>query len=493
MLDASSGTGIEGVTVELVTQAIPFDETVTDAAGKFRFDGLSAGDYALRYKSPKYFLTEASQPVHAVVGHTVQLETRLLAWSVLSGRVVDTRGKPVAHARLELSGRGLTVKGRIYHRTSWGGAGDAPLSDAPSRFTSPGTADAHGAFEVRVTPGAYELSVLPSPGALPPEATPDGPPLAWRRSDPLRVSVLPGSAIAGLELKLLAVPAFAIRGRLHNPDGSPASGADIVLEDQPDPVKAKSRSDGAFELPGVPRGQWCLSAQSGKARVARWIKVSDQDVEGLRFDLAEPVPIQFQVKIEGSAPTTPPDFGPILLKMVNAADPAPDAVSPFALLLVPAGDAGYSAKAAYPGRYTLASRPRPPAPPFYLASLQAAGVDLLRADGEIGFGGELTIIYRTDSGSVRGSVENCGSGGVLLIPRDPALRGRGRSRAVECDRGGSYEIAAVPPGEYAVLALAGHTPVPAMDDSVLQQAVNITVRPGVPASLNLRSTIFPIY
>jgi hypothetical protein len=120
-------------------------------------------------------------------------------------------------------------------------------------------------------------------------------------------------------------------------------------------------------------------------------------------------------------------------------------------------------------------------------------VDLMRGDGEITSGGELTVVYRANSDSVRGKVESCGAGTVLLVPGDPALRGRGWSRAGACDQAGNYEVNGVPPGEYAAVALAGNSPVPPIDDWMLQRAASVTVRAGDMASLDLKCTAYPGY
>ena len=59
------------------------------------------------------------------------------------------------------------------------------------------------------------------------------------------------------------------------------------------------------------------------------------------------------------------------------------------------------------------------------------------------------VSYKSATGSVRGTVENC-NGGVLLIPKDIQTLAFGR--VADCKADGSFEAAGIPPGEYAAAA-----------------------------------------
>jgi hypothetical protein len=71
---------------------------------------------------------------------------------------------------------------------------------------------------------------------------------------------------------------------------------------------------------------------------------------------------------------------------------------------------------------------------------------------------------------VRGAVEKCSSGAVLLIPADGDMRWFGFLHSVRCDATDHYEIDAVRPGEYYLLAFAGRDAQPSLDEGVLRQA-----------------------
>src|SRR5262249_23723968 len=114
-------------------------------------------------------------------------------------------------------------------------------------------------------------------------------------------------------------------------------------------------------------------------------------------------------------------------------------------------------------------------------------------DAEISADTAITVVYKNNGGWVRGKVENCASGGVLLVPSDPAMRGRGFSKSAPCDAKGYYEVLAVRPGDYYALAVAGNGPVPVVDDALLGRATKVTVRAGEGTSADLLTITKPVF
>ena len=290
VLDAATGSGVAGVKVELLMEGWTRYDAITDGAGRFRFDKVKEGDYTDRYQSADHWLTAGWADCHAfhvAAGSPVNLETRLMPWSKISGRVVDPKGNGVANAPLELTGSGMTINGRTYMRTSWGGGGGGQLGQAPLAMPFRGQTDAHGKFEVQLMPGTYGLSVVPPPALKPPDPGEDGAPLVWTRTyypgvdaaeAASKIVVFPGSDVSGVELKLFAVSPHAVRGVLLNPDETPAPKVAITMADGPRSVQVVSEPDGTFEFPSVVEGEWRLLAQaesnSVKLRAVEWIEVS---------------------------------------------------------------------------------------------------------------------------------------------------------------------------------------------------------------------------
>jgi hypothetical protein len=509
VFDAATGAGIGGVKVELLKGGTPFYETATDGGGRFRFDNVREGDYAARYQSPDYWLTAGPSdyryfPVTAA--SPVKLEARLMPWSRISGRVVDGRGNSVANAQVELTGQGMVANGRTYLRTSWGGGGGGQLGGSPLGMTFAANTDAHGKFEVQLMPGAYGLSVFPPQDLKPPVPEEGGAPLAWIRTyypgavdveGASKIVVLPGGQ-ADVELKLLAVPTHGVRGVVFNPDGTPAPKVAVVLGAGPRGLHVESNEDGTFEFSGVAEGEWRFSAEaqrgSVKVQALEWIEVTGHDVENVKLRLVPPLTIRGKVVMEAPKDAPPPRPTPFVLSRRGGRsrrDPGPELEG--VVLVNPNARGDFIIEEAYPGVYKVAPMVQPPPEPYYLDAVRIGGADLATQEVEIASDAEITVVYKTDGGSVSGKAENCAAGGVLLVPGDPARRRPGLSKSGACDSKDHYEVRAVRPGEYYALAFAGNGPAPAVDEVLLNQAIKVTVRAGEASSADLRAITRPVY
>ena len=510
VVDAATGAGVGGAKVELLKGGAPLYETTTDPGGRFRIGNVAEGDYAARYHSPDYWLTAGTldyHPFHLAAGGAVNLEGRLMPWSKISGRVVDAQGNGVANAPLELTGAGMMVNGRIFLRTSWGGGGGGQLSQGSLAMTFMGKTDAQGKFEVQLMPGAYGLSVVPPPGLKPPDPGEGGAVLAWKRTyypsadladAASKIVVLPGGEVSGVELKLLAVPAHAVRGVVLNPDGTPAPKVAIAFGERPRSAPVVSQPDGAFEFPVVAEGEWRFSAdaQNGsvKLRATEWIEVAKHDVENVKLRLVPPLTMRTSVVTQAFKDAPAPTPEPLLLSLRGGRTGREDDMGLGGVALAAADAKGdFGVVEAYPGVYRLGPLLPQARPPYYLDAVRVGDADLARQEVEISSDVAITVVYKSDGGSVRGKAENCASGGVVLVPSDPALRRPVFSRSAACDSSGAYEVDAVRPGDYYALAFAGNGPVLTLDDVLLNQAVKVSVRAGEASSVDLRTITKPIY
>jgi protocatechuate 3,4-dioxygenase beta subunit len=523
VIDSLTGNGIAAVRVEIrpASGATSYSAT-TDAQGRFLVEGVKPGTYAAGASSPDYLLNGFPSLFQVTAaGNPVKLEVRMMPLPRISGRVVDGRGEGVAHAQVELIGPG------------WSGE----------------STDATGKFELRPRPGGYILSVVPPLGLRPPNPEPDSHrALVWTRTYypgvalPQAASKLvawPGGEVSDLELKLLAVPVHALRGVLLNPDGTPAPKVALALSEdalsQP-AQRAESKSDGAFEFPAVVDGEWRLSAEveappgvpSGpgavKLRAAQWIEMAGRELEGVKLRLTPPFTVRGKLVMETPQGKPAPNLPSVSLvphvrtgreaawmtnwmlwpemhfvEPIPANAPGGAAASQMraeiqdsflfagAISARPDADGNFTLQNVYPGGYRIVPMPPPP-PPYYLDAVRVGETDGAAAEVDFSSGAApIAVVYKTDGGVVRGMVEKCASGPVLLVPQDTARQWLGFLRSAQCDSNDRYEITAVRPGEYHVLAFAGNGPLPELEDGLLTQAGKVTVRAGEASSADLRA------
>ncbi len=494
VVNSATGSPLPGVKVNLITEGVVAYSTVTDQQGHFLFDHVQDGVYLADYSAADYNFEPGSAPrlerfQVAAGASPVKLEARMTPLARLSGRVVDGRGKPVPGALVWVTG---------------------PSSSMVSH------ADKNGKFDLHqfMLAGAYTLSAAPPPGLPPPDAEP-GHIFNWTRTyypgvtDPeaaAKITLLPGGVVSDLELKILAVPAHPVRGVLLNPDGSSAPNVEISLGPELDnQLHAKSQSDGAFEFPAVVDGEWNFAAEveagagGVKLRASQWFEMAGHQIEGVKLRLAAPFALRGKVLVEAPdgapAPRVPgvilsphvgrsfrevlPDNGILTAAAPGSPNARPDA----------AGD--FTFPAVYPGTYRIL--PSNPPPGYYLDSIRLGESEPSTPEVEISSGAAwLTLVYKANGGAVRGAVENCASGGVVLVPQDPAMRRPGFLHSHACNANSHYSLDALRPGNYYVVALSGNTLNPwyrvRVDNTLLDQASSVTIRAGETTSLDLRAS-----
>lgn len=521
VVNSVTGNGIAGATVLLVIFGEPDKNHsgTTDALGHFRFQDVKAGSYHFGYASPGFISSDPMPPGREVKIsgdlQPVKLDGSMTPLPRISGRVVDGDGNAIGNAVVGLAGR------------------NDPLM----------TTEATGEFELRPDPGSYILSVLPPTDLKAPKPEPGtGRQLVWTRTfypgvprldAASRILVRFGSEVSNLEFKLLAFPSHAVRGVLLDADGNPAGNATITLGTDQDPhamsrrnaprrLRTETNSDGAFEFPQVAEGEWRLLAEgeSGgeKRRASQWIDVLGHDVEDLRLRMAGPVTIRGRVIVDSASGVPPPNPLPVFLLPVGRPIDSDTSMSNWklwpwvhfqslipeaapiqaelttntlvdelgAVRAIPDGSGDFTLQNVYPGRYRIVSTPTPP--PFYMAAVRIGDAELSDAQVHISSGAApITIMYKSNGGTLRGTAEKCASGIVILIPRDPALQSLPYFRTGRCDTSDRYEIAGIRPGDYSALALVAPGGVPQLDDILLSHARQVKVQADETTSADLRA------
>lgn len=157
------GQGVRKVVVELTptdtAETAKHYRTATDALGVFRFEGLEPGRYAVEVSRAGYYAIKKNEQEWTVKvegGKDVsELVYKLQPTGVISGRIVDGEGDPVANISVLASRRGKAVEGPA-------GSG---LNAVDLR---PGVSNDLGEYRIaNLLPGKYEVHAEPTPDLTP--------------------------------------------------------------------------------------------------------------------------------------------------------------------------------------------------------------------------------------------------------------------------------------------------------------------------------------
>jgi len=476
--DALTGLPLPGVAIQLYkTGGMPARAAVTDSLGHFRIEGLPAGGYFVLIRKEGYSDWHASKTAgdHFRVSkdETVRLDARMAPLGTVSGRVVDPDDRPISDALVRL--KGVDALGSFY-----------------------ATTDRSGAFTLKnVGAGTYILMAQSSKEPTDEHAvyaTTYYPSFDFREGA-AKIVVGPGAELLGEDIRLRTAPAWRLLGRLVASSGDPAAGASTVnatwdgeSSSECETVGARTRADGSFEFPRLHRGRWSVTAVAPPAGAAfREIEIGDKDIDGLEIRLAEP----------------------FTLNMKIVRDPAPantQSKTEMRVFLIGGGNSdqregSIDAKGEFPitrvmeGRYRIVPLLGDVASmySYYLASIRMAEREVLGDTVELTAASPpITILYKADGGGVRGTVEDCGSARVVLVPQERALQDFGDFIGhAACDAGGHFEISKMRPGEYYAYAFNQQPPIKDLAGLPVNHAVHVTVRSGEFSSAALRVTQLP--
>jgi hypothetical protein len=493
VVDASTGAGIPDIALKFLQSGQNLYSGATDTNGRFRVEAAKEGSYTILYDSGKFWPAHDPPTVTFQVAggaDPVRLEIEMYQSGKISGRVLDAAGKPVPNASLGLleitpaSGMGLLFK-----------------ADETGEYSA-----------VARRPGPWVLTATPPPSWPPPD--PDSPgaqPLGWTETFypgvtsfelAAQIVVPPGGELRNLDIKLAAVPVRRIRGVVLDVSGNPVSKVSVTVDGKARPsLHQDSRSDGTFDFPSVVDGECRLSTMAdrdgAKLRAVQWVQAKGHDLENVELRLTSRFSIQGKIVMEapGGAPAPkPPGIAVRSADMFSGFDSHLTGIGFF--YGNTDGKGGFTIDNLYPGSYQIL--PAPPPQPYYLDSIRFGARDAAGSNVEILPGDlppapyrrstELTVTYKLNGGTVRGTAEGCATGQVVLIPQDPALRRDGFIRRTGCGQNGRFEITAVRPGEYYGLAVvapagprlsdfsAGPPLAAGLEQNLINQSIRITVR-----------------
>ena len=444
---------------------------VSDASGHFAAPGLDPGEYVLSAMKAGFLgayapggvrgssSSGAFANVKLSAGDSVRnIELLLAPGGVVTGRVVDEDGDPLAGASVALS----QPRGSRARRQ-------------PGRMTNAMSND-KGEFRIaNVVPGKYVLAAeLMSRGGgnLEPPGGVKGPEMGYAATyfpgvtDPAQaapIEVLAGQELSGLEVALRRTPVFRVRGRVVDGEGNkPGERAYVFLAPREGRMSGRQlgsgmMQEGRFEITGVPPGSYTVVAQrmdrNDQMIATEPLDVSASNVEGLTLTLQPGMTLQGRTAVEGESTVTARNLGVSLMPADGAGYTPPPRFEA-------KDDGSFVLRSVYPGRYRVQyfSGGRGT---VYLASAKYNDVDVTFGDLEIGPGGAgtLHLVFRSDGGKVAGSVRAGDSpaagAGVLLMPAAEERRTQSSVFVVSAGPDGSYQFSGIRPGDYYLIAVDG--------------------------------------
>jgi hypothetical protein len=479
---APAGTGsIEGTISDAVTQA-PLRKAqvflggsvaaqlnaVTDAAGRFAFRDLAAGNFWLTASKQGYnppqaiFAAAPANQVELSDGeHKKGVAISLMPDGSIEGRIVNEEGLPVR-------GCGMSAAQFVYEQNR-------------RTLRSHGSASSDDKGEYRIgnlAPGRYSVfahcrTALPAAHPLLARGDPRIPHETYLPQlygggvDPAaatRLTVVAGSSLDSIDFQLTRVPAYTLRGSVEGGDPDARGGpVNVMLM----PVNRTMRSlmqmnamaDAAsrtFQIQAVIPGSYLLTAFSNRGE---HMFAAERPME---IGPAPPDPVQISLRsgvdLKGSVQFDSDDHPPLENGQISLASMD----SPYFMRQLQAQvdkDGAFTLTGVMPGRWRLMANL-----PGYLKSASLAGQTVPPGGFQIAAGatGPLRITLGSKWADVQVEIENAPAGqqvSAVIFPEDSGRLGIGLERAGVMGNG-SVDFGPLAPGRYRMFATDSPNPWP---------------------------------
>lgn len=513
--EAGSGLPLQGVVIHFDSRLAPA-VAVTDAGGRFFADGLEPGVHLVFAERPGMVFTEMCRDQSELPcmeltlrsDRILDVEMQMRRGAILSGRVEDEDGDPVAGVRVSLqtydyaSGipgervlADFPTLGETHSRDLADCRGwlsrTVPEEDLISRCAELASANEIGRSLTNeqgewrlegVPPGQYfvrvaeDRSAIVMPGREPDRRTGMWLPVYFPGTpfgeNPVPVAVPSAYEIPGIDIRWTERVPVAIRGTLTGLPEAPegpvipiggltlrpdaptikvrtTSGMPVPTTEGTPPVVSDAEIDpvtGDFELLVPPYGDYVLTATAGRTHSGRLhVQVGPSDVDGIRWPLAPDADVAGLVIFDPRP--TPEEIADV---WVTLSTRSTQRGTP----LAPDGTFVFEKPGQKDWEISMSGLPEG----YYPESANFGGVDLLRnAFNPADAPGSLILVRVGDSpGAVIGRVVDArgdafGGAKVTLVPEGTLGGRRDLYKSAETDAEGRFSLAEVPPGGYRIL------------------------------------------
>lgn len=422
---------------------------LTGREGKFEFDQVTAASGFFQVIKPGFYSSiDAGGSITSSwrASQTAPIELRLYPEAIFTGTVTAPNGDPLPHVV-------VSARRRVYDGS---GRGWVPTGQAQT--------DSHGRFRVTVPPGDYRLETMAGanrnasgqiilPVRVPAEGssiTSTSDSIHIRSGEELRFDLHPAVSNA---YKVTATFDSSL-GRGF-PRITARSGNGLRL---PLPVKEASSDASSVATMELPSGTYTLTASvlspDGSEQAQTTVTVTDRDVSGVIFHLAQVPVLPVELQVDGSATSDnqQPSLQQLGLTLENTESDAEPMNSTIRLVTRRDRTVAFTVP---PGSYRLRGRS---SGTWYIESASYGATDLLQQELTVGPGVGGTPIRITVSDQTASLQGVCRLGGVpsdcwvYLIPSTPSAETVFILHGNSTD--GSYHYAHVPPGSYQAVAFA---------------------------------------
>jgi protocatechuate 3,4-dioxygenase beta subunit len=448
---------------------IPYG-TTTDSAGHFLLDGIDPGRYSFlasrngfiaQEYSPKGDPRQTTSLTLAPGQKLKEIVFKLIPQAVMSGRVLDEDGEPVAEAQVRVSAF-------VYQRgkRQLSGQNEASTNDL-GEFRLYGLSP--GKYVISATRQSWEQGVPERTvgAAQAVQSAQEGYattyyPHSTNPENAAPIEITAGAQVSGINISLARVRTVSVKGRVNGIGASRSNrngGVMLISRDTQFGMPiANSRitdSQGSFLLQSVPPGSYVLRADymdDGKRYGARLpLEVGDSNLEGIELILQPPAEVHGHVIIEEHGDLQ----GEVLRVQLQLRNPGLMMWGGFAQVK---DDLSFTILNAGLDSYDVNVYGMPEG--FYLKSIRTGQQDITEKGFDLTSGtaaDDLTIVLNPNGGVMEGSVKNAkdesAMGATVTLIPDPSHRSLTRLyKTANTDQNGHFIIKGISPGEYKIYA-----------------------------------------
>ena len=446
--------------------------TSTGLEGEYEIREIPAGRYTVAAARGGYLPSQYGQKHHGEQGIPVdigngavldRINITLERAGVISGRVLDEAGEPVAGAAI------YTMQSQFFR-------GRRQL--VPANMGGGMRTDDTGMYRISpLAPGEYlvlalfrETWVADDKDKQALGYAPSYFPGTTSVAAAQRIKVVAGQEASAIDFSLVPGRAATISGTVVTADGSPIAAANVgVTQEVTGPngssmsmiANTRAGADGTFKIRDVSPGQYILRAagpesERGAEAASLNLTVTGADIDGLI--LGTDAGGLITGRVVADADTALPAPPPTVIVSSATFERSTVTVLPAENGRVDAGGRFVRRAASGPAFIRISGLPSG----WALKSVAMGGQDITTAPVEIRAGqtlSDVTIVVSNRLPAVTGDVTDANGrpsdGPVLLFPADPARwhEGADSVRTARADRSGKFRFDRVRPGDYLIVAI----------------------------------------